>query len=288
MKLCQNPIVRSYKDQKYLKQAVLTRRRWGRSPALLDLLDRLLDVEKGTSVDLGEGGQKWIFGGPKLRIPHSWSIYDLLGPISPGCPTLRSFGSGDLEKRICWNEEMSQDDECVVFSLGSNNEFEFEQDIAKQTPCKFEVFDCTIAGRVPTDIDARTTYHDVCIAGKAFVDDKGREYKTWTQLVEMSNMPTYLKMDVEGFEFPAIRSMLGDGSKRPKYLPHQIALEIHLWSYYALPHRVRMAGEIMEFSKYMFEVGGYMLVDRRDNDQCAHCSELVFARIDCTGQTYWK
>ena len=36
--------------------------------------------------------------------------------------------------------------------------------------------------------------------------------------------------------------------------------------------------EIGGWSDFLFTRGGYVLVDRNDNDRCGHCSEVVFAR----------
>jgi hypothetical protein len=56
---------------------------------------------------------------------------------------MRILGQGDEEKRVCWTPEFEQDD-CVVFSLGSNNQWTFEENVVKETKCKIHTFDCTV------------------------------------------------------------------------------------------------------------------------------------------------
>ena len=58
-----------------------------------------------------------------------------MGPVIQ-CPPniLESFAKGDGEKRICGSIKK---DDCVVISVGSNNQWDFELDlIAKYPQCK--------------------------------------------------------------------------------------------------------------------------------------------------------
>ena len=112
-------------------------------------------------------------------------------------------------------------------------------------------------------------------------------YKTWRGLHEITGIkvaPTFLKMDIEGYEFPAMQIMIDEGY----LLPQQIAMEIHIgdrlepigpngapqWS-----KKDVTTGEIAAFMHYMHEFGGYYLVDRRDN--CGHCAEILLAKLNC-------
>lgn len=92
------------------------------------------------------------------------------------CKNLNSFGQGDDLKFICGNElfkriNSNADSDCVIISLGSNNQWEFEKDVFKNTNCKIEVFDCTIAGRIPPKIASRTRYHQICVGAIDEVKD---------------------------------------------------------------------------------------------------------------------
>jgi hypothetical protein len=35
------------------------------------------------------------------------------------------------------------------------------------------------------------------------------------------------------------------------------------------------------FGAYLFERGGYMIIDKKNNPDCRHCAEVVLAKILC-------
>ena len=65
---------------------------------------------------------------------------------------------------LCASRDLLQDT-CVVMSIGSANEWEFEESIFKSTNCRIEVFDCTGNERwaVPPAIRSRVTWHKYCV-----------------------------------------------------------------------------------------------------------------------------
>lgn len=171
--------------------------------------------------------------------------------------------------------------ECVVFSIGSDNQWEFEEAIYARTPCRIETFDCTVKdnAKVPETIQDRTRLHRVCLGDKEeFINDK--QFSTWNsllQIAEMSSAPTFLKMDIEGFEYPVMRAIIESG----KNMPLQIAMELHYSTYEHIFHGCKSSAEIYAFMNYLQVFGGYYLIDRRDNYHCPHCSEIVLAKLDC-------
>ena len=72
---------------------------------------------------------------------------------------------------------------CVVYSIGSNNQWGFERDIYKYTNCSIETFDCTLRPTIqpPAEISSRTTLHHVCLGSKDEVIN-GRTYLTWPSI----------------------------------------------------------------------------------------------------------
>ena len=50
---------------------------------------------------------------------------------------------------------------CTVLSIGSRNEWEFEEEVVRRTPCRVATFDCTIhpSTRPPAAIRPRVTFH---------------------------------------------------------------------------------------------------------------------------------
>jgi hypothetical protein len=197
---------------------------------------------------------------------------------------LEKYGGGDLEKRVCGLQQIQNSTlfsgDCVVFSVGGNNKWDFEVNVAQRTDCKIHTFDCTVDGIVPNSIKSKTTFHKVCLGDKDETID-GKTFLSWRSLlsaVNVSSSPTYLKMDIEGYEIPVMRSIVDSG----KDLPLQIAMELHLLKMSDNYVRMRSSAEIMAFMTYLNDFGGYMMIDRNDNEFCPHCSELLLVRVDCT------
>jgi hypothetical protein len=140
----------------------------------------------------------------------------------------RVGGGGDGGKWFC-SEFFEVTPDCAIFSIGSNGDFSFEQEILKHTQSKCEVhtFDCT--GTWPSP-DPKIHFHPWCIADKDFVDgETQRIYKTYSTMIKELKLTrvNYLKIDVEGYEWTVIPSLLDH--ERVKELPRQIALEMHLF-----------------------------------------------------------
>ena len=227
----------------------------------------------------------------EVEIPTGHERFNMLGPIGPSCKTaLEKYGNGDEEKRACGLKQLIKLEqnhnrsECIIYSIGSNNQWGFEEAIFEKTNCRVETFDCTTPATIkpPEAIQSRVRYHNICLGS----ENKGK-FKTWKGLHEITGIktaPTFLKMDIEGFEFAAIQIMIDEGY----LLPLQIAMELHIgnrlepigvngepsWS-----GKDVTTGEIAAFMQYMHEFGGYYLVDRRDN--CGHCAEILLAKLNC-------
>jgi hypothetical protein len=116
------------------------------------------------------------------------------------CPTMRTFAADnyDLMKKFCWS---TADAECSMYSIGSNNMWEFEEEFYKTTKCRSYTFDCIVKSTVPPSIADRANVYDVCIARKTLVDLQGRQWKTYRDLLELTGHQKtgidYFKMDVE-------------------------------------------------------------------------------------------
>ena len=220
--------------------------------------------------------------------------FNIMGPIAAKCKRkFEVYGTGDEGKRVCGLKQLKEinkavrtsgQSECVVFSIGSNNQWNFEESVFNRTGCSIEVFDCTVAESVqpPKYMQPRVRLHRVCLGDQNIIRD-GRQYVRWVDAIELAGLqtaPTYLKMDIEGYEFPLMRDIIDGGV----FLPLQISMEVHLvrhernkpdWE-----HRVG-SFELHTFFDNLFEFGGYHLVHRRENPFCAICSEIVLARLDC-------
>jgi hypothetical protein len=202
---------------------------------------------------------------------------------------IETFGHGDEEKRACGLRHLSKDNlvdsQCVIFSVGSANQWDFEEMIFKELPnCKVETFDCTISDKTlpPEPIRSRVRFHPVCIGDADYLIE-GRQYLSWESILKrigLSSSPTFLKMDIEGYEFPVLTSIVNSGI----HLPLQIAMEIHQvrlehgqWQNSRLPSTL----ELYSWIEMIYKFGGYYLVDRHDNPYCVTCSEVLLAKLDC-------
>ena len=140
--------------------------------------------------------------------------FNLLGPVGPNCSLpLQKFGKYDEEKHICGLDEIqkiSNQNECVIYSIGSNNQWGFEIDILTKTSCRVETFDCTVKGIIPFPYNEthkhRIRFHKICLGSKnEQIKLRGNAYRTymdWSTLNKYLNMttdPTFLKMDIEPF-----------------------------------------------------------------------------------------
>lgn len=215
--------------------------------------------------------------------PFNHSRLNMLGPVVNICKTpLESYGFGDEEKRACGLSLLDKSSgRCVIFSLGCNNQWAFEQSIFKLTRCRVETFDCTLKPNAapPRNLQSRVRLHNVCIGDKDVIVD-GKQYLSWASILNLvgaMSPPTFLKMDIEGYEYPVLRNIIEAGIN----LPTQIALEIHQHVLATKWTRNKSSGELVTFINYLHTFGGYHLIDRHDNQACPHCSEILLARASC-------
>lgn len=230
---------------------------------------------------------------PALRWDHA--RYDMLGPIAPRCKRLEVYGRGDDEKRACGLQALRSP--CRIISIGSANNWGFERAVARRTCCRIDTFDCTIARDVepPTTLRGRVFLHHACLGvrnetrGASHTRFSGvareRQFFDWPSLlrsIQLSTPPDFLKMDIEGFEYETLRSMLATEANAA-LLPRQIAVELHYKTQFrelSWFGRYLGAGEIALFMDHLWRRGGFLLVDRNDNRFCPHCTELLLARFD--------
>ena len=269
--LCDNAIV----DKAKARAAIELRERWMTSVEFMDLTHKM----HYTGRPLGK--EKWEF----------------LGPVTPVCPVqLTTFGrpnNVDEQKTFCLTDtffskfNQSSRESCIVFSIGGNNQWDFEIDVHKRTNCRIHTFDCTVDGLVPPTIADRTTFHQLCIDGEDHTNSaNGRKYKTLESLISITGgkRPTLLKIDVEGFEFLLFRRWLLDVEADPaRYLPlmpDQLAFEIHSQYPTYLSRKSRSAAELMILSQALYRIG-YVVVEKRLNPGDVNAMEVLMQRIIC-------
>ena len=195
---------------------------------------------------------------------------------------------------------------CIVYSIGGNNMWEFENDLLAKTPCEIHTFDCTgdISRFTKPDHD-RLHFHHVCLGTQhedAIPPDnnqlcRGRAKcgETWT-LLEMQQKLQHkridlFKIDIEGFEWPLLESWpeLADQGSDQLVLPMQLLMEVHYRTHFGellRPQRLtrkddfRFSRDLVNLQAHLLRMG-YIVVERDDNQACKHCTEVTLIRHRC-------
>jgi hypothetical protein len=173
-------------------------------------------------------------------------------------------GTGD-EKVFCTDSTTTASvnndddgDECNIFSIGSNDNWGFESEVRQKLPrCKTHTFDCTLRNNQPKKKPSSddVAFYPFCIGAN---DGEG-PYRSYQSLVAETNIkspPKLLKMDIEGFEFDVLLSMLATNESM---WPEQIMMEVH-WATRMVDVssmlRTRQAAELSLFFGTLFTHGG--------------------------------
>lgn len=237
---------------------------------------------------------------PKLQ-DEDLRTFDALGPVTKSiCKDglMKSYSSTTHKewewdrKKLCGLQNYIDDekDGCLIYSIGSNNQWGFEEGIHAATNCHVRTFDCTVgADAKPLDsIKDRVTLYRYCLGEKDETIDgmKFLSYQSMLNITGEIRKPTVLKMDIEGWEWDVLPSIIK--SEYNSLLPDQISFELH---YVTNPRqsgahalnwhtRYKTAGEVALLAEFLWRHGNYYLLNRDDNTVCGSCTELLIARAD--------
>lgn len=229
------------------------------------------------------------FAKAALIEPQGGRRFDLFDPFltcPDGRPPIRFGKSGEGGKLLCSDVLAARD--CVVYSLGSNGDFSFEEDVLARTTCTVVTFDCTSVAR---SVGARHKFVGKCLGSEMRMAADPASWITLEAAMEsMGHVKlSLLKIDVEGAEFDVLSAWALDSLS----LPRHIAMELHYDDlYWGTPaarnssdisnliwplHKMRLA----DLALFMSHVSGagYGIVSREDNDASPHCSELTLLRV---------
>ena len=83
----------------------------------------------------------------------------------------------------------------MIYSLGSNGDYSFEQSMLEMTQCEIHTFDCTYDG--VSQRQGRHFYHKTCLGPPS----RGPNFKHYgTILLELGHTTVdFLKMDIGGY-----------------------------------------------------------------------------------------
>ena len=137
---------------------------------------------------------------------ESHENYALFEPYI-GCPPdrelLRYGADGEGGKLLCNISGLPPN--CTVFSLGSNNQYDFEEAVLAATVCTVHTFDCTVDGY---SIHKRHLFHKLCLGDPQHHNG----YITLDDALRIAGVEevSLLKMDIEA-----------------AVLPYQLSMEVH-------------------------------------------------------------
>lgn len=216
------------------------------------------------------------------HLPHTHKPFDSLPNVVPCNDELYTDTDS---KVICGLSHLESP--CIIYSLGSNGNFIFEEAVSESTPCEIHTFDCTVSkDRLPAVLPYRVTYHSICLGSDEDVTSMYRSLGSIMNEFGHARVDL-LKMDIEGFEFRVVEALYASFLKEgEKNLPYQISFEQHYrglgdstpaWSNYPLG---LSAGDMSIIWVDLTDMG-YILAGRNDNPQCLHCTELSAIRAFC-------
>ena len=219
-------------------------------------------------------------------------------PAFSACPSLARFPKVDTTmedgKWLCGIEALREG--CVVYSLGSNADFNFEYEVVEHTPCQVHTFDCTVSeseARFPADLQqrgrGRIHFHPWCVGQSG--GRNGANYFSLRELAEKLGhaQVDLLKMDVEGYEYRVVQTIFAEAlqSSLLDSLPMQVSFEMHAWQpdvsgpAAALSHEDGLsAGDMQIFWTQLSELG-YVPVSRETNKYFTLGMEFTVVRAFC-------
>ena len=102
---------------------------------------------------------------------------------------------------------------------------------------------------------------------------------TWESLLNHAGIrrrPDILKLDVEGYEYPAVPALLAAPEATQ---PLQILMELHGGGL-VTQSGAKSAEEMLEFVRGVYDKGyRFTYIDKET--ECKHCTEVVAAKVFC-------
>ena len=195
------------------------------------------------------------------------------------CEYERRLGQpGDGGKWVCDPHKLSKEPDCLVYSLGSNNAFDFEEAIHEGIGlhCEIHTFDHTV-GNHPSNKPSQVNFHPWGIGS-----DRTGNLKALDQMAEdlghLGRRIHILKIDVEGAEFKTLPGLLNSGAFE-KLGIQQVLIEVH-----------RSTPAVVHALMEAFHRAGYAIFHKEANIQYPMsavdvCVEFGFIKL---GGGFWS
>lgn len=207
--------------------------------------------------------------------------------------------------------------DCLVYSLGSNNQWSFEEAVLRSTDCSIHTFDCTSRPPPLTSNlthSKRHAFHSWCVGSTtpkptATIDRNTDAVQRWLRwsaeqshqraspppppraFKNLSETKAYLahaarpialiKWDVEGFEYDIFRELLdGDIDALPREILFELHFRAHMGARTSWRLREKHAGELAVLAIDLYDMG-YRVVKAKGNLGCASCYAYSLLRTRC-------
>ncbi|XP_069118084.1 uncharacterized protein [Argopecten irradians] len=137
---------------------------------------------------------------------------------------------------VCPNERYLQKDNCLVYSFGINNDFSFDDEIAREYGCKVHSFDPSM--RKSDHVRSKKPFVSFHATGLSNFNGTTSDRNRWKmktlsairqELGHTQTTPDVLKMDIEFSEWNALPEILHHTN--PEDLPNQFIAEFHYFRF---------------------------------------------------------
>lgn len=165
----------------------------------------------------------------QAKPPRSQFLFDMYEPAW-SCESKERVGSahrniawGDGPKFMCGVDVLNQP--CLVYSVGSNNDIQFEESMHNLTRCEIHTFDPTL--KAPFKGGAISTFHDIGLNGS-----RPQSFKVAPLLAIIRDLHhdgrriDVLKIDCEGCEFGGLDPVF-EAMRQRNLSVGQLLLEVH-------------------------------------------------------------
>jgi hypothetical protein len=252
--------------------------------AWYDNMRRGLRNERVAQIHYGMSDSVWMMAYSMWKCPHGLEL-TRLGP---------TFEGGKTACLPAPSKRANFADKCLIYSFGSNGQFEFEDDMYKRFGCEIHTFDCTTN---PANTPSFVKYHQWCL-GLPAADPANNKFMSFWQMVQQlghqKREPLLVKMDIEGWEWIFFGEYFAENSPIPRI--SQLLIEIHDGRGLATeihnaqePRYRNTAPLVTEVPGGAIHIHGVLnafidlerefdMAAKETNIYCEHCSEFTFVR----------
>ena len=160
------------------------------------------------------------------KLEQGETLFDFFDPDF-NCRHERKVGGlGDGGKWICDPHRLKNGKRCLVYSVGSNGDFSFEEAVKRDIGEHCEVHTFDFGDYVEASKASGTNYHQWGFADKSYTDEQQRTFKTMEETVQelghVGGIIDIFKIDCEGCEWATAPSWTD-----ANVVIQQISVELH-------------------------------------------------------------